>query len=115
MKLLFDQNISYRILPLIKNHYPEATQVKHVGLHSCKDIEIWRYARENDFVIVTFDSDFKEFSTLFGHPPKIIWLRFGNTTTRILADFFNKRAEVIFQFIHDEKNSDLGCLEFIRI
>ena len=75
MKLLFDQNISFRILRAIESHFPEATQVRLEGLENFSDKEIWEYARDYDFVIVTFDSDFYEFSVIWGSPPKIVWIK----------------------------------------
>jgi predicted nuclease of predicted toxin-antitoxin system len=112
VKLLFDQNISFRILPLIQSKYPEAAQVKGLNLVSKTDIEIWQFAKINGYTIVTFDSDFKDLATLFGHPPKIIWLRLGNSSTKNLADFFIQRDQLISQFISDLKYSDISCLEF---
>lgn len=56
MKLLFDQNISSRILRTIETHFPTATQVRLEGLENYSDKELWEYARDNDFIILTFDS-----------------------------------------------------------
>ncbi len=69
MKLLFDQNISFRLLKQIANAYPEAIQVKEVGLENSSDFEIWEFARKNNFNIVTFDSDFYDLSVIKGIPP----------------------------------------------
>ena len=74
MKLLFDQNISYRITHQLKEYFSECRHVFDCKLTDCEDLEIWKFAKENDFVIVTFDADFYDISILNGHPPKIIWL-----------------------------------------
>lgn len=60
MKLLFDQNIPFRLLRKIEIQYPEAKQVKELGLENTTDLQIWEYARLNYFTIVTFDADFFE-------------------------------------------------------
>jgi len=52
-----------------------------LGLHRAPDAHIWEYAATHDFTIVTQDSDFSERVALYGHPPKVIWLRTGNTST----------------------------------
>ena len=57
MKLLFDQNISHRLISHIKDIYPEARQVREIGLENSSDKQIWEYAKENDFSIVTFDGN----------------------------------------------------------
>jgi predicted nuclease of predicted toxin-antitoxin system len=60
-------------------------QVRDLGLEGKRDKEIWEFARSEGFVIVTFDSDFYDMVTLYGHPPKIIWLRMGNTSSQNLV------------------------------
>lgn len=111
MKLLFDQNISYRIAKKIANVYPESNQVRQLGLENCSDIEIWNFARKNDFSIVTFDADFYDLANLNGHPPKIIWLRFGNTSTNRIAQILIDKFVLIKYFIEDKENEWLACME----
>jgi len=60
---------------------------------------------------VTFDADFFDLTSLKGHPPKIIWLRIGNTTTENIANLFKERHELIKDFVHNSDNKDLACLE----
>jgi predicted nuclease of predicted toxin-antitoxin system len=79
VNLLFDQNISFRIIGKISSFFPKAKQVRQLGIENYSDIEIWKFAKENHYTIVTFDADFFDLSNFRGHPPKIIWLRFGNT------------------------------------
>ena len=78
MKLLFDQNISFRLIKQITDVFPQAQQVMEVGLTDHNDSEIWEFAREHNYTIVTFDSDFYDLSVIKGTPPKIIWLRILN-------------------------------------
>ncbi len=111
MKLLFDQNISFRIISRISENFPEAKQVRQVGIENYSDDMIWSYAKDNDFTIVTFDSDFFDISNLKGHPPKIIWLRFGNTTTNFLSEIINQKAEIIRDFIASSEYIEIACLE----
>ena len=49
--------------------------------------------------------------TLNGHPPKIIWLRLGNTSSLNLARVFSGHQENIKNFITDIHYKDIGCLE----
>lgn len=46
MKLLFDQNISNRLIKQISRYYPDPKQVKQVGLEDSTDTEIWEYAKK---------------------------------------------------------------------
>ena len=111
MKLLFDQNISFRILSKISNFFPEAKQVKGLGIENFSDFEIWKFAKENNYTIVTFDADFYDLANLKGHPPKIIWLRFGNTKTDFLAEVLNSRNSIIKDFILSKEYAEIACLE----
>jgi predicted nuclease of predicted toxin-antitoxin system len=111
VKLLFDQNISFRIISKIEINFPEAKQVRQLGIENYSDIEIWKFAKENKFTIVTFDADFFDLSNFKGHPPKIIWLRFGNTKTEFIASIINSRNSIIKNFIDSIENSEIACLE----
>ena len=65
MKLLFDQNISHRILNHIQDILPEAKQVRDLGLENNSDKQICEYAKKSDFILVTFDGDFYDFSLVW--------------------------------------------------
>jgi predicted nuclease of predicted toxin-antitoxin system len=108
MKLLFDQNISFRILRLLPKSFANCQQVRTVGLHNRSDMEIWHFAKLNGFTIVTFDADFFDISLLSGCPPKIIWLRSGNLSTAEIAERIILNYSFITHFID---NSDQSCLE----
>ena len=111
MKLLFDQNISFRIISKIKNDFPEAKQVRQLGIENYSDVEIWKFAKEMNYTIVTFDGDFYDLSHFKGLPPKIIWLRFGNTKTDFIATIINSRQLIIKDFINSKVYSEIACLE----
>jgi predicted nuclease of predicted toxin-antitoxin system len=81
MKLLFDQNLSFKLVKLIEEYFPESSHVSNEKLLKADDLTIWQFAKHNDFTIVTQDVDFLEISLIKGIPPKIIWLRLGNSTT----------------------------------
>ena len=61
--------------------HPESKHVTEVGLHTATDAEIWSYAGEHGFVIVSKDSDFRQLAFLHGPPPTAIWARLGNAST----------------------------------
>jgi predicted nuclease of predicted toxin-antitoxin system len=111
VKLLFDQNISHRVVARLQNTFPEAKHVRDFDLQFSPDREIWNFAKEHGFSLVTFDSDFNDLATLFGHPPKIICLRFGNTLTQNLIEKLEKKKDIIAQFLNDILYFEVGCLE----
>ena len=111
MKLLFDQNISFRIIKKIEDILPFASQVRLLGLENSTDIDIWDYAKKNDYTIVTFDTDFYDISLIKGTPPKIIWLRIGNTSTNNLVICIQNNFDLIKEFIQNTEYKNLTCLE----
>jgi predicted nuclease of predicted toxin-antitoxin system len=111
MKLLFDQTISFRIVSKLQSLFPECGQVRELNLENRTDREIWDFAKMKEYTIVTFDADFYDFVTLYGHPPKIIWLRMGNTKTENLTTVFQRHHEIIKAFIEDKNYAAIGCLE----
>ena len=108
MKLLFDQNISFRIMHLLPDGFTNCRHVKSIGLNDCNDREIWQFAKQNGFTVVTFDADFFDIATYSGFPPKIIWLRTGNLTTAEIAERIILNSSVIASFID---NPEQSCLE----
>ncbi len=113
MKLLFDQNISFRIVSKLIDNFPDCKHVSQLGLNNCEDHEIWEFSRSKNFIIVTFDSDFYDISLINGCPPKIIWIRTGNTTTNEIVQLLNNSKTAIFDFINDKEHIDIACLELI--
>jgi predicted nuclease of predicted toxin-antitoxin system len=111
MNLLFDQNISHRLIRLISDIFPEAKQVRELGIENYSDKKIWEFAKENNYIIVTFDSDFYNFSMVWGHPPKIVLLRTFNQTTSNIENLIRNYQKAINDFHLDH---ELACLEIIN-
>jgi predicted nuclease of predicted toxin-antitoxin system len=109
MKLLFDQNISFRLIKRIIDLFPDSKQVRELGLENSSDTEIFDFAKRHDFAIVTFDSDFCDLNIIMGFPPKIIWIRTGNTTTKNLEILLRQKSDLIKLFLSE----NYGCLEII--
>jgi predicted nuclease of predicted toxin-antitoxin system len=111
VKLLFDQNISFRVVDRIKALFPQSSHVKDFNLQFATDRQIWNFAKENQYDIVTFDADFYDLVTLYGHPPKIIWIRLGNTSSDNLVRIFSVRAALIKSFLTEDNFREFACLE----
>ncbi len=98
------------MLPALEAVYPGSTCVSDHGLDASDDESIWELARNGGFVIVTQDSDFAERVHLRGHPPKVIWLRCGNTSTKHVANLLHQNQTAILAF---EADPQAGCLEIL--
>jgi predicted nuclease of predicted toxin-antitoxin system len=92
--LLFDQNLSPRLVTRLVDLYPGSTHVEVLGLGAEPDRAVWEFARLQGFIIVTKDADFSELSLLLGTPPKVIWIRRGNCSTsdieKLLRDYYTE-------------------------
>lgn len=100
MKLLFDENLSPFLAERLCDLFPDSGHVDQFGLGGASDFEVWQRAREGGFAIVTKDADFQDLATLRGTPPKVIWIRRGNCSTRDLETMLRRHADEI-----------LNCLE----
>lgn len=107
MKLLFDHNLSPRLVNHLGDIYPNSQHLFNLKLDTVEDSVVWQYAREHEFMIVTKDSDFSELSLLKGFPPKVIWIRIGNCTTNDVESLIRSKAEKINEF---KRESSLGIL-----
>jgi predicted nuclease of predicted toxin-antitoxin system len=108
MKLLFDQNLSYRLVPALESLYPGSVHIRDVGLARADDETVWHYAQHQGLVIVSKDMDFYHRSILFGHPPKVVWVRLGNCTTAQIEALLRTRQADLLAFDQDAYASFLA-------
>lgn len=99
--LLFDQNLSPRLVERLADVYLESVHVFSLGLGDAMDLEIWQYAHDHDYMIVTKDADFSEFGVMKGFPPKIIWIRRGNCSTKDIEMILRENYSAISQLSED--------------
>jgi predicted nuclease of predicted toxin-antitoxin system len=59
------------------------------------DEDVWEYARDNAFTIVSKDSDIQQRCLLYGHPPKLVWLRIGNCTRQQIVNLITAHEQEI--------------------
>src|SRR6516162_7018806 len=98
MKLLFDENLSPRLVNLLAVEFPGSEHVRNVGLAAAPDPAVWSYASKHGLVIVSKDSDFQHRALLLGHPPKVVWLRLGNCSTATVAALLHARQSDLLAF-----------------
>ncbi|HYW21658.1 MAG TPA: DUF5615 family PIN-like protein [Nodularia sp. (in: cyanobacteria)] len=107
MKLLFDHNLSPRLVDRLADIYPNSLHLFVLGLDQAGDLVVWEYARQGGFTVVTRDADFNELSILRGFPPKVVWIRRGNCSTNQIEDILRSHLQDIQSL---EKNVTLGVL-----
>lgn len=107
MKLLFDENLSPRLVESLANEFPGSAHVREVGLRGATDSHIWEYAHAHGFAIASKDTDFRERSFLEGAPPRVIWLDAGNAGTTAIVDLLRREQRRVQAFAAQEESSIL--------
>jgi predicted nuclease of predicted toxin-antitoxin system len=103
MKLLLDQNLSFKLCKHVDDLFPGSSQIRSVGLAQSDDRTVWQFV-----TLVSQDADFAEMAALLGSPPKVTWLRAGNQPTEAIAMSLRTHAELIIGFENDDT---AACLE----
>jgi predicted nuclease of predicted toxin-antitoxin system len=110
VKLLFDENLSHKLVRAVADLFPDSKHVRDIGLKTSEDRLIWEYARSNGLMIISKDSDFYQRSLLYGHPPKVIWVRRGNCSTADVEAILRKHYADINRFDQDSYEAYLILL-----
>ena len=111
MKLLLDANLSWRLCSFILENIGECIHVNKTELpYPAKDLEIWQYAKDQGYIIVTQDSDFLNFLETKGYPPKIILIKTGNASRKQIEAILLQAKPSIFELQNSEES---GLLEII--
>ncbi len=108
MKLLFDENLSEVLARQLADVYPASAHLRDTGLKGADDRNIWSYAAENGFAVVTKDDDFHELSVLQGHPPKLVMIRLGNCPTREVEHLLRAHRADLEAF---DRNPEVSVIE----
>jgi predicted nuclease of predicted toxin-antitoxin system len=107
MKLLFDENLSPKLVLLLADLFPDSLHVRDVGLKSADDSIVWEYAKTNNLILVSKDSDMHQRSFMFGPPPKVVWVRLGNCSTSDVVDLLRRHIRAVETFEINELASFL--------
>ena len=86
MKLLFDENLSPRLVGLLAAEFPESTHPEALGLCGAADFDLWDLAGAHGLTIVSKDNELRQLAFFRGPPPKVVWLSVGNAGTQAIAD-----------------------------
>ena len=85
MKFLIDENIPKMLTDKIVKKYPESIYILNFNLQGKSDLEIFRFCKENRYVLITMDSDFGD----------ILEYSLKSTEGRILLRFKNIKLKEI--------------------
>ena len=98
MKLLFDENLSARLVELLVVEFPDSAHVEQALGRGVSDADVWQCAIAQGYAIVSKDSDFRQRAFVVAPPPKVIWLAVGNAGTEEIATLLRLRASDVNRF-----------------
>ncbi len=81
-----------------------------MGLDRASDLAVWNAARDQGYTIASRDADFSDLTALFGFPPKVIWIRRGNCSTREIEAILRLHYDAMAVFY---ENPNLGILALL--
>lgn len=99
MRFLVDAQLPPALARLLRDHDHVAEHVTEIGLGDASDRTLWRYALDNDAVIVTKDEDFSLMSAMGGEAPAVVWVRIGNTRKTALLTWFEPLIHRIVELV----------------
>jgi len=108
MKLLFDENISFKLCKRLEDIYPDSTHVRFANLENKDDIQVWQYAKDKNYTIVTQDSDFNDLSIIKGFPPYVVWIKTGNSLVSEIENTLRTHSITLHDFF---KKQSIGLIE----
>lgn len=101
MRFLVDAQLPPALARLLREHGHDADHVTDIGPGDASDQELWRFALENDAVIVTKDEDFSNMIARCGEAPPVVWVRIGNTRRVALLAWFEPLIEELVRLIDE--------------
>lgn len=105
MKLLLDENLSWRLVARLDAAFPGTRHVDELGQRGATDLELWDLARREGFTLVSKDDDFRQLGILRGAPPKVLVLAIGNGGNQAALDLLTLHAKRIAAFGADASES----------
>ena len=111
MRLLLDQNLSWRLIRLLEPNFPDVVHVSTIGLSQATDQQIWLYAMLHQFIIVSKDSDFQNFIPAKNSFPKFIWITIASARTTTIAQTLIDHFDHIYAFA---QSTTVGLLIPVR-
>ncbi len=101
MSLLLDENLSPRLTIRLASLFTDLIHVRDVGLNQANDEDIWDWARENSYTVISADADFVALVNRRGPPPKLIHLERCDFPFSVIEELLRQNAIQISEFEND--------------
>ena len=115
MKLLLDQNLSYKLIADLASAFPGTSHVRPLHLDQAPDTELREFAAQQEFTLVTKNTDLVDLCVFRGAPPKVVWLRLGNCSTALVRNVLRSNEARILAFGKNESEVVLSLFRLTAI
>jgi predicted nuclease of predicted toxin-antitoxin system len=102
--LVLDENLSPRLLERLATLFAGMIHVRDIGLKQASDERIWKWAKDNNYTVVSADADFVALSRRLGWPPKVIHIEKCDFPFRVIEELLRQNAVRISEFDKDSKS-----------
>jgi predicted nuclease of predicted toxin-antitoxin system len=85
VRFLVDNQLPRSLAHWLIDRGHNAEHVLEVDLAQSKDNAVWLYAQTHGAVLVSKDEDFAEWVRRGRPGPQVVWIRLGNSPTRVLV------------------------------
>ena len=109
-RLFFDEPLSEKLCGALADVFPGSLHVRLLGHGGASDTTLLDLARTHGCLLVSKDEDFHRLSVLRGAPPKFVWVRLGNCSTRDVEQLLRRRRDDIVRFSEQEEATVLELL-----
>ncbi len=110
IRLFFDEPLSEELCQALADIFPNSLHVRLLGQGGASDTTVWELARANECLLVSKDDDFHRLAVLRGAPPKFVWIRLGNCSTRDVEELLRRRRDDIVRFHEQDEATVLELL-----
>lgn len=97
---ILDAHFSPHLAPWLKSEFAvEAFSLRFLEMSSFEDLQIFKYSKKRNAIVITKDADFVQLHERFGSPPKIVYVTCGNTSNEKMKALFRAKFPLILELI----------------
>ena len=97
MKFILDNQLPRSLVHVFQVHGVQCEHVRSLNLAQATDREIWLFAAEDEWIVVSQDQDFADLAARSSVGPQLVWVRTGNQLVREVHEHFAKALPEIIE------------------
>lgn len=95
MKFIVDAQLPPALARFLAAKGEDVVHVLDVQMMESSDSQIWDFSLHNSLVIITKDEDFQLRASVTANHPRIVWVRIGNCSKKVLLAFFDQKWDEV--------------------